>query len=246
MTLWLALLPSIFKRRDAKIVLSFMIFPMLVPLLSQTLEGAKTNFGNSFLHFLEATMTSQYRLVLPVLLLSLVIVSVFKDEIDSGIMFLYKDINRTRLFRAKLFGLFALYTLYAFGTFMISLIAYYGFMLPTGQAIGQFLPDSSLDIRQLGLSLIVIVLLNLITITLVSAVSVTSKTLVAVLVGVFFSLLMMVAPLLTGIRYLAPSGYIMMSKEQFGLALCLTITLSALYLGLSYRYGLSRFKAVEF
>lgn len=246
MSLWLSLLPSIFKRRDVAIFLSFMIVPILVPILSQTLEGTPANFGKSFLHFLDATMMSQYRLTLPVVLLSLVIASVFKDEIDSGILFLYKDINRTHLFQAKLLGLVTVYAVYAFGTLLLSAVAYYGFMRPAGDVSGLFFPSQLSDTGVVCLSLLATILLHLITITVVSAISIVSKTLITVLTGVFFSLLMTVAPLLTGIRYLVPNGYLTVAQERLGFALVMLLTCSGLYLFLSYRYGLRQFKKVEF
>ena len=80
---------SILKRRDTKIFLSFCLLPILVPFLAGNLEGLNTDYTNSFLSFLDITLLTQYRLTIPVLIFSILIASVFRDEIDSKIMFLY-------------------------------------------------------------------------------------------------------------------------------------------------------------
>lgn len=239
------MLKTVFSRRDVKIFLAFMVLPLLVPLLSQTMDGASRQFGQSFISFLDLTMTSQYRLILPVLLMGLVITSVFREEIDSGLMFLYKDINRTRLFNAKLASLFILYTIYVLGTILASLTAYYALLLPQGIVKVNFFPTQG-GIAQSLVSVLATVLLNVLTLVLVSLVSLVAKPLPAVLSGVFFALLSTVAPLLVGVRYLFPSGYVALAGDNLWLSLLMVMVLSIIYLVLLYRQALRRFKQVEF
>ena len=85
MMLFTSILKSVASRRDVKLFFGFIILPILVPFLSQTMDGARDNFGQSFLTFLDLTLVTQYRVILPVMIFSLVITSVFRDEIDSGI-----------------------------------------------------------------------------------------------------------------------------------------------------------------
>ena len=89
MTLFKAIFKSVFNRRDVKIFLIFILLPLLVPLLTEFMDGTSTGLAGNFSEFLATTISTQYRLILPNLLFSLVISSVFKDEIDSGILFLY-------------------------------------------------------------------------------------------------------------------------------------------------------------
>ncbi|MEX2784205.1 hypothetical protein AB3331_03280 [Streptococcus sp. H49] len=180
------------------------------------------------------------------MIFSLVVTSVFKDEIDSGIMFLYKDINRTKIFNAKVLSLFTVYGLYLLGTVAAGLLAYYVMMVPRGGVSGSLLPEQIADIGQAVVSIISTILLNLITIVLVTMVSITSKTIQSVLTGVFFTLFVTVSPMLVGIRYLFPSGYVAMSQESFGMAFLLIIALSAVYLGICYIRGLQKFRKIEF
>lgn len=240
-----SLLKTVFSRRDVKVFLSFIVLPLLVPLLSPIMDGTQGIAGQSFIGFLDLTLTSQYRLILPVLLMSLVVTAVFRDEIDSGLLFLYKDINRKGLFRAKIVALLTLYGVYGLGTLFCALMAYYALLLPQGAVTGALLPFQG-EMAQPLLSLLATVLLNVVTIVLVVFVSLLSKTLPAVLSGVFFALLSTVAPLLTGVRYLFPTGYLGLAREQVGVALVMVLALSVLYFLVFYRLAVQRFQQVEF
>jgi len=151
------------------------------------MEDMKTDYTNSFFSFFDITLLTQYRLTIPVLIFSILISSVFRDEIDSKIMFLYKDIKRSKIFNAKILGLFLVYILYLFGTFFATFITYYGIMLPRFGVDSNFLPSSSILVEKSILSILSVVLLNLITTVMVAMVSIKSKTLVAVFVGIFFN-----------------------------------------------------------
>ena len=161
-------------------------------------------------------------------------------------MFLYKDINRTKIFNAKILSLFTIYGLYILGTVVASLLAYYVMTVPSGDVSSNLFPAQVADGGQSLVSILSTVTLNLITIVLVAMISISSKTIQSVLTGVFFTLLVTVSPMLTGIRYLFPSGYVEMSHTNLGVALLLIAVLFFLYLGVCYMKGLQKFKKVEF
>ena len=191
-------------------------------------------------------MSTQYRFVLPILLFSLVVSSVFKDEIDSGSMFLYKDINRKKIFNAKLLSLVVVYSIFLGLTIFTSIVSYYGFMLPKGEVSSNFIANqSSATIKSL-FTLISTINLNLITITLVVMVSITSKTIKSVLAGVFFSLAASVSPMLVGIQYLFPNGYIHFIQINWVLSYMAAVVLSIIYFVIFYVRGMHKFKNVEF
>ena len=112
----------------------------------------------------------------------------------------YKDINRKKIFNAKLLSLVVVYSIFWGLTIFTSLVSYYGFMLPKGEVSSNFIANqSSATIKSL-FTLISTINLNLITIALVVMVSITSKTIKSVLAGVFFSLAASVSPMLIGQR----------------------------------------------
>ena len=238
---------SILKRRDTKIFLSFCLLPILVPFLAGNLEGLNTDYTNSFLSFLDITLLTQYRLTIPVLIFSILISSVFRDEIDSKIMFLYKDIKRSKIFNAKIIGLIIVYVLYLFGTFFATVFTYYGMLLPRMAVSSDFLPTASILLEKSILSVLSVILLNLITIVLVTMVSIKSKTLVAVLVGILFTLFTMTAPLITGVKYAVPTTYANnLQPGNFLVALLIIVGLSCVYYLPSYFVAKSNFEKVEF
>lgn len=246
MSLFKSVFKSVFKRKDVNIFLTFAFLPILVPLLSGFMEGMSSEYTGSFISFLESAVSTQYRFVLPVLLFSLVISSVFKDEIDSGIMFLYKDINRKKIFNAKLLSLVVVYSIFLGLTIFMSLVSYYGFMLPKGEVSANFISNqSSATIKSL-FTLISTINLNLITIALVVMVSITSKTIKSVLAGVFFSLAASVSPMLIGIQYLFPNGYIHFIRSNWILAYMAAVVISIIYFVIFYVRGMHKFKNVEF
>ena len=239
MLLFKSVFKSVFKRKDVNIFLTFAFLPVLVPLLSGFMEGMSSEYTGNFLSFLESAVSTQYRFVLPILLFSLVVSSVFKDEIDSGIMFLYKDINRKKIFNAKLLSLVAVYSIFLGLTIFTSIVSYYGFMLPKGEVSSNFIANqSSATIKSL------FTLIS--TITLVVMVSITSKTIKSVLAGVFFSLAASVSPMLIGIQYLFPNGYIHFIQSNWVLSYMAAVVISIIYFVIFYVRGMHKFKNVEF
>lgn len=246
MSLFKSVFKSVFKRKDVNIFLTFAFLPVLVPLLSGFTEGMSSEYTGNFLSFLESAVSTQYRFVLPILLFSLVVSSVFKDEIDSGIMFLYKDINRKKIFNAKLLSLVAVYSIFLGLTIFTSIVSYYGFMLPKGEVSSNFIANqSSATIKSL-FTLISTINLNLITIALVVMVSITSKTIKSVLAGVFFSLAASVSPMLIGIQYLFPNGYTHFIQSNWVLSYMAAVVISIIYFVIFYVRGMHKFKNVEF
>lgn len=241
--LTLSVFRTIFSRRDTKIFLSFSLLPIIVPFLSGNLEALDVDYTKSFLSFLETTLLTQYRLTIPILIFSILISSVFRDEIDSGIMFLYKDIKRSKIFNSKILSLTMIYGLYLLGTSLVTLITYYGYMLPKFGVSMNVLPENQIVLDKSILTLLATVLLNLITVAIVSMVSVKSKTLPAVLSGVFSVLFAVTGTLLTGVKYLVPLTY---ASENFVTGLLLITGLSGLYYVSNYLIGKRRFESVEF
>lgn len=242
-----AVFQSILKRRDTKIFLSFCLLPILVPFLAGNMEGMNTDYTKNFLSFFDITLLTQYRLTIPILIFSILISSVFRDEIDSKMMFLYKDIKRSKIFNAKMIGLALIYLIYLFGTFFATLITYYGIMLPRFGVSSNFLPSTSMLSDKSILTILSAILLNVITIVIVAMISIRSKTLVAVLAGIFFTLFAITAPLLTGVKYVIPSTYAnTLQAGEFITSLVMIIGLSCIYFLPSYFIARNNFEKIEF
>ncbi|HFR3750595.1 TPA: hypothetical protein ACHVFV_001593 [Streptococcus suis] len=245
MNLFPSVFQSVFKRRDVNILLAFAFLPLLISSLSGVGE-ARINIDvtRSWLSFIVSALDLQYQLVLPALIMGFIVSSAFRDEISSGILFLYKDIKKSSILHAKLLSLFAVYMIYFFVTVLIASLTYvvtivpqYGFhWLPAHQAAYSWL------------YILAIIGINLILINLVAAVSIKRTTIMAVLSGVFFNLTAQIAPLLNGFRYTFPQTYASKLAGQlpFGLALAISLGLILLYFGLAYRSARKNFEKIEY
>lgn len=244
MDLFSSVFVSVFKRRDVNILLAFMILPILTPSLTGLAEGqSNQNVYGSLFSFFGAAIETQYQLVLPALIIGFIVSSVFRNEISSGIMFLYKDIKRSSIFNAKLFSLFAVYGIYWLGTFTATLGTYLVYVVPRNGF--QILPNAAAG--QLILQIITISALHLILITLIAMVSIKKSTLVSVLAGVFFMLVAQVAPLLNGFRYVFPNTYPrLLDQLSFSTALIISMSISLLYFGLNYLSARKFFNKIEY
>lgn len=236
---------SLFVKRDVKLLFTFTFIPLVSIFLGGSGVNSLNYFDNGYLFFLVQITTTQYKIVLPMLLMILLVSSIFREEIETGTLFLYKDLNRTRLFNAKLLSVFLLYFVFLLVTGIISLITYI-FQVITLETPFSFMPLALEDSRVTIYSLIAIILINLITISFVSMVSITSNTMKTVLFGIFFNLFVSVSPLLVGVHYLFPNGYEELSQSNFSLAVLIAFVIAVVYLMITYSIGCRRFKKVEF
>lgn len=235
---------SLFVKRDVKLLFTFTFLPLLSSFLGG--GGHSLNyFNNGYFSFLVQTMATQYKMVLPMLVIILLVSSIFREEIESGILFLYKDLNRYRLFTAKLLSLFLLYFVFLIATMVISFMVY-GFQVLALEQPFSLVSAIPKESRVTIYSFIAYILMNLITISFASMVSITSSTMKTVLLGVFINLLVSVSPLLVGIQYLFPNGYEELSQSNFSLAVILAFLIASLYLAITYTIGHRRFNKVEF
>lgn len=238
---------TIVNRRDTAIFLAFAMIPLLVPFLAGNMDGLDVDYTKSFLSFFEMTLLTQYQLVLPTLIFSLLISSVFRDEIDRKVLFLYKDLSRSKIFKAKIMGLTLVYMLFLVVTCMMTFLTYYFMMVPHFGLRLDLFPTTSIAIIKSLLTILSLLLLNLVTIVLVSAVSIKSKAIVAAIVGVFQCLFFVVAPLLVGMKYLTPLTYAneLESHHLMG-AMLMIVGLSSIYYLLGYWNADRLFRKVEF
>ncbi|WP_423216186.1 hypothetical protein [Streptococcus equinus] len=245
-----AIFKSIFKRRDVSILLAFSLLPLVTPffMANQNIDTMSTDgFTSSLFSFIVGALDTQYKLIIPTLIIAFIVSSVFRDEIDNGIMFLYKDINRNRIFKAKMNGLFLLYVIYLALSSFVGIITYYAVLIPKYGLQIRIMPSSMLDFEKNLIVLLTTIALNLITISLIAWIAICKKTLVAALYGVLFTLLSMVAPMLKTFRYVYPNSYAELIKElSFGKAFFIAAILSIVYLEITYLLAKNKFKKIEF
>lgn len=247
MNLFTSVFKSVFKRRDVMILMAFALLPLLVSPLVNIQEGKQAaDFTSSAIAYFNSGVETQFQLLLPSLILGFIVSSVFHDEIASGILFLYKDLKRSTIFNAKLLSLLAVYGIYLLLTFIVSILAYYTYFVPTFDLSGQFWVVEGTG-QVIFMQLITTIAFHFILITLVATVSIKKSTIQAVLAGVLFTLVSMTAPLLNGFRYTFPNTYPkLIDQLSFGLALLISLALTVLYFGLAYWIAKRRFDNIEY
>lgn len=244
MNLFSSVFQSVFKRRDVKILLSLITIPALTTALAGVSDQQMNqDVYGSFLNFFSAALELQYQLIFPALILGFIVSSVFRDEINSGIMFLYKDIKRSKIFNAKLMNLFFVYGIYFIGTLAFPIGSYFFYVVPKFGFNLFSTENGSAAILQI----ISIVGIYLILITLVALVSIKKRTLVAVLSGVFFNVVAQTAPLLNGLRYVFPNSYPRLIESlSVEVAFATSIGIIITYLIITYAFARKNFNKIEF
>ena len=82
-------------------------------------------FYISFIEFFQAMLSVQYQMALPLIALFYLVVTVFRDEIKRGYLFLYKDISKKKIFNAKIQSLGVVYLIYLLSLFLFCMFVYY-------------------------------------------------------------------------------------------------------------------------
>lgn len=244
MTLLLSVFRSVFKRRDVNILLSFSFLPLIIPALSGVMEGQLSqDVTGSLVNFFASIIETQYQLVLPALVFSLIVSSVFRDEINSGLLFLYKDIKRSTILNAKLLSLYLVYVIYLIGTFIVTTVIYFLSIAP--QTAVAIFPRQ--DGGQVFLQILTVVMIHVILITLVAAVSLKKTSLIGVLMGILFNIVAQVVPLLNGFRYTFPNTYPnLIDRLSFGPAFGISVFLGVLYITWAYLSARRQFNKIEY
>lgn len=248
--MFIAILESILKRRDVGILMGFSILPMLTPFFmgNEDIDTmSNSDFTSNLLSFVSGALDTQYKLIIPTLIMGFIINSIFRSEIDSGRMFLYKDINKNRIFNVKIFGLIATYGLYFLLSFVLSVVTYFAFIVPKWHLSIHIIPSNIGEVQEVVLTMFTTVILNLITIMLVSMTSINGRAITSVLYGVLFTLLSMIAPMLPKLRYFLPNGYIkLLGNMHFNVVFAESLLVSFIYLFSFYTLSKIRFRKVEF
>ena len=88
---------SIRKRREIAAFLFCSLYPLLASAVSLFQTGLKSMAHGrrlSFLEYWSVNVQTQWQLAIPILLLAYAVTTVFYTEIHSGILFLYKDLEK--------------------------------------------------------------------------------------------------------------------------------------------------------
>lgn len=201
---------NLIRTKEAILLFCFSLFPVLLPVVNLF----NTNFmqlnapvgSMDFLTFFGAVMKVQYDIILPMIILVYLTITVFYAEANTGTLFLYKDISRTKVFLSKVAALSGVYLIYALLTFVFSLVTYYLYLIHLPYTSGRFLPPSFND-ASMVFDIIGTVFACLLCILVAAVVSQRCGVGVTMLVSILYVLVSQLAPLLGTLCYFLPNAY---------------------------------------
>lgn len=242
---------TLLQKKEALIVLGFSLFPLLLFPVSlfdtKFMQFSASDGGISLLEFFGAVLVTQHGLFLPLLVFIYLSIQLFREEINQGILYLYKDRKRRTLLNAKLGSLMLLQILYTGLIFVSSLITYYFHLVHRPDASGDFFPINLPSLQDTLLTSLGIISMTTLTILLASALSIRLSSGLTMLIATLFTLISYIAPLLTSLRYLFPNGYVTL-LDQLGFIPCLLLLLlvALIYASIFYSSSLHVYKRTEY
>ncbi|UQS83098.1 hypothetical protein [Bombilactobacillus thymidiniphilus] len=240
-------LKMLLKKKETIITLLFSLYPLLLFIVDwfhtnfMQIGAPKNSLG--FLEFFSGVESTQYQIALPLVAFIYLVCTIFHDEISSGVLFLYKDIDRTKILNAKLGALFIIYFIYFGLTLLSSLITYYFSIIKKPYASGKFLPQSNSDLQYVVLTIISIMLVTIIILSFASLLSIKFGNGVTIILGILMMLTASIAPQLKTVKYLFPNGYV---NSAFNIAWIVMIVISLVYCSIMYIISDKIFKKLEF
>lgn len=242
---------TVFKRKEVKIFLLFSMYP-LVLLVATFFKSAFMNLNAakgslSFLEFFQAVLSVQYQMALPTIALFYLVVTVFHDEIKQGYLFLYKDLDKKKIYNAKIQSLELVYLLYFILLFLSSLFVYYVRLIHFSYTSKTFLPVGLNNIHYVVIGILGVVVMTFVGILLVADLSILTINSISVVSGIVFILLSLIAKYFASLTWLFPNSYTeIYEKIGFGNALTLMLLVFIVYSLVLKVIGNFFFKKLEY
>ncbi|MCR1901286.1 hypothetical protein [Ligilactobacillus apodemi] len=142
----------------------------------------------SFIEFFQAMLSVQYQMALPLIALFYLVVTVFRDEIKRGYLFLYKDISKKKIFNAKIQSLCVVYLIYLLSLFLFCMFVYYVRLVQFDYTSKTFFPVGADNIAYIVVGILGVILVTFVGVLVVADLSLLTINSVAVVLGIFFVL----------------------------------------------------------
>lgn len=209
-----AIFTSVWKRKETRIYLLFVLFPFLFLLASF--------FGKS--NFMQISVVGDYRLsglafsgillssvdsfILPTLAIYFLTISVFRREIDDHTMFLYRDLSRKKIFFSKYISLLSILVLFYLLFIGVSTTIYFTrvvqFPFASNTLFDKDLSTTFSTIQEI----FGIFLKDVFSVTVAAVVCLYLKTGSTIVVAIILSITTMITSMIGGgVAMLFPNGY---------------------------------------
>lgn len=246
------LLKNYLMKWEVWLYLAFALYPLLVFIgqLFQVNFMQLDNLANvTLLEAYSKLLVGANQMLAPVIIISYVIATIFYIEINNGLLFLFKDINRKKVFTGKVTALLGVYGVYMMILAMATIITYYFYIVSTIGASGALIPTGASAWSYLIIELIAAIAIDIIIILVAINLSLYFSPGITIMGAVFFSLLAELAAKLDTLRYIFPNSYKTLfysGQITFATAISIVIGLFALYAIILYMNAKSRFVKIEY
>lgn len=251
-----AIFATVWKRKETKIYLALAFFPIIY-LVASFFSGSnfmqisvEEGYRLSCLAFVDMMINSVDGFILPTLALYFLTISVFKREVDDHTMFLYRDLNRTFIFRAKYTSVLVVLGVFYSFLILVSTVVFY-----TRVA---HLPFGSLSIFDPSLKETMVLIFHIITFFLKDVFSVSLAVLLClylkngltIVIALCMTIAMMIAGIINSpVTMIFPTGFIFLANESLqgtGLAFLGALGVTSLYSFVCTRIAVTKFNKLEF
>lgn len=251
---FLAVFDSVWKRKETKIFLAFSLYPLVFYLSSFFPDSefmklsADPGVTFSFIEFFNLLFGTVNSITLPVIALYYLTHTVFRREIDDSLLFLYKDIDRKKIFISKLVSLCLIVTIFGVLFLGFALIAHYGAVVKLPLGSYAVFPANAKELLETLLSIGVSFIDFYLSIFLAAFFSLYFSGGVTLLAGVIIGIATEIIAIIGGpIALFYPTCYNQMIYNGKLVEAVVGIVIETfLYVAVLSHFAFKKFKAVEF
>lgn len=250
-TLFQPILVNTFRKKSVWLFWSFALSPFVVMIAmsvnSSFLQISGDTATLSGLEFFSMFYGVLHNSTLPMIVLAFIISSMFYEEINDGILFMFKDISKTKILLTKWLTLFIMHAIFIVILFISTMVVYFTFLTNFNFTSGALFQVGHNDFAMILVPTLGIYFIEMITIMIAIALSIRFSTGWTILGTLIFVLFTSIAPLLKAAKYLVPNGY----EEMVGEVSLATIVIIAsliflMYCFVSLFYSLYQYKRIEY
>ncbi|SUM64225.1 membrane protein [Staphylococcus hominis] len=247
--LYKSIFRNLILKKSVWLFLAIALYPLLILIMSllptnfMQLGGEKN--GLYGLDFFNATLGTQYQFVLPLILMTYFISTMFYEEFASGRLIFFKDINRTKLLNNKLMALITIYTIYFIILFIATELLFFTYLTHFDYAANSFLPQANDVIKEDVLSIVSTILITYISVFFGIMLSMKLSTGFTILGVIFSFIIITISPMVRGLNFFFPNGYIY-NNQSLWLNLLIMIVLTIVYCLIFYIISVRTFKKLEY
>jgi len=250
-TLFQPILINTFRKKSVWLFWLFALSPFVV-MIAMSINSSFLQISGeaetlSSLEFFSMFYGVLHNSTLPMIILAFIVSSLFYEEVNDGILFMFKDISKTKILLSKWLTLFIMHAFFLAILLISTMIVYFTYLTNYEFASGTLFPISAGDIATVLVPTLGMYFIEVITITVAIALSINLSTGWTILGTLIFILFTSIAPLLKTAKYIVPNGYDeMIGEASLGVIMLIISSIFLIYFFISLFYSMYKYKRIEY